>query len=342
MGLTLLAQAKLPIKFWSDSFHTATHIINRLPTPVLSMKTPYECLFHLLLDYPFLKTFGCVCFPFLRDYDHHKFDFHTSKCVFLGYSPLHKGYKCLHPSGKIYIASHVLFYETSFSYSTDSHFLKSLPPKVSDFQYSSLQFYNISVPHSNLKPFEAAAADTDSHTSSSNHNIMLPSFSTHPVSFTDTISSPIIHTTSPITTPNTTSAPIIHHHSPESTVTHQVPLHTSPSIPSLSFAHPMITIAKPGIFKPKAFLTAHNSLEPSSVDEALADPKWQAAMQLEYRVRLWCNGDTVSPLHPVVGSTWMNGSSGIQRLGVTVIPYHRCTVTFSWNMMHLFKTKPRV
>ncbi|KAH9668128.1 retrovirus-related pol polyprotein from transposon RE1 [Citrus sinensis] len=33
------------------------------------------------------------------------------------------------------------------------------------------------------------------------------------------------------------------------------------------------TRAKTGIFKPKAFLTAHNSLEPSSVDEALADPK---------------------------------------------------------------------
>ncbi|KAH9668130.1 retrovirus-related pol polyprotein from transposon RE1 [Citrus sinensis] len=62
-------------------------------------------------------------------------------------------------------------------------------------------------------------------------------------------------------------------HSLESPITHQVPLHTSPSRPSLSSAHPMITRAKTGIFKPKAFLTAHNSLEPSSVDEALADPK---------------------------------------------------------------------
>ncbi|KAH9779268.1 retrovirus-related pol polyprotein from transposon RE1 [Citrus sinensis] len=308
LGLTLLAQAKLPIKFWWDSFHTATHIINRLPTPVLSMKTPYECLFHLLPDYPFLKTFGCACFPFLRDYNHHKFDFHTSKCVFLGYSLLHKGYKCLHPSGKIYIASHVLFYETSFPYSTDSQFLKSLPPKVSDFQYSSLQFYNISVPHSNLRPFEAAAADTDSHTSSSNHNIMLSSSSTHHVSSTDTISLPIIHTTSSITTPTTTSSPIIHHHSPVSPITHQLPLHTSPSRPSLSSAHPMITRAKAGVFKPKAFLTAHNSLEPSSVDEALADPKWQAAMQLEYDAliqnKTW-SLVPMDPVHKLVGCKWV-------------------------------------
>ena len=32
MGLTLLAQAKLPLKFWWDSFATAVHLINRLPT----------------------------------------------------------------------------------------------------------------------------------------------------------------------------------------------------------------------------------------------------------------------------------------------------------------------
>ena len=278
------------------------------------MKTPYECLFHLLPDYHFLKTFGCVCFPFLRDYNHHKFDFHTSKCVFLGYNPLQKGYKCLHPSGKVYIASHVLFDEISFPYSTDSNFLKSMPPKVSDFQYNSLQFYNISVPHSNLKPFEVAAVDIDSHTSSSNHNIMLPPFSTHHVSSTNTISSPIIHTTSPVTTSNTTSSPIIHQNSSEPPITHQDSLHTSPSKPSLSLSkptistHPMITRAKAGIFKPKAFLTSHNNLEPSSINETLVDPKWQAAIQLEYDALI--QNKTLSlvpmdPTHKLVGCKWV-------------------------------------
>ena len=40
--------------------------------------------------------------------------------------------------------------------------------------------------------------------------------------------------------------------------------------------------AKAGIFKPKAYLIDHNSLEPSIVSEALSDPKWKAAMQTEY------------------------------------------------------------
>ena len=48
----------------------------------------------------------------MRDYNKHKFDFHSSKCIFIGYSPLHKGYNCLHPSGRVYIVRHVTFDET--------------------------------------------------------------------------------------------------------------------------------------------------------------------------------------------------------------------------------------
>ena len=46
----------------------------------------------------------------------HKLDFHTQKCVFIGYNPMHKGYKCLDKSGRIYIGRHVVFNESEFSY----------------------------------------------------------------------------------------------------------------------------------------------------------------------------------------------------------------------------------
>ena len=61
MGLTLLAHASLPLSFWGEAFHTASHLINLLPTPVLQNMSPYQKLFHKPLDYTFLRPFGCAC-----------------------------------------------------------------------------------------------------------------------------------------------------------------------------------------------------------------------------------------------------------------------------------------
>ena len=67
-------------------------------------------------NYHFLKVFGCSCFPYLRDYSKHKLDFHSSKCIFIGYSLSHKGYRCLHSTGKVFVSRHVLFNEMEFPY----------------------------------------------------------------------------------------------------------------------------------------------------------------------------------------------------------------------------------
>jgi hypothetical protein len=45
-----------------DVIHTVIHIINRLPTPFLSHKSPYQFLYATLLDINFLEVFGSVCF----------------------------------------------------------------------------------------------------------------------------------------------------------------------------------------------------------------------------------------------------------------------------------------
>lgn len=112
-GLTLLAQADLPLKFWWNAFHTTTFFINRLPYPVLNNKSPFEMLFHKTIDYTVMRVFGCSCYLYLRPYNHHKLAFRTDKCIFIGYNSLHKDYQCLHHSGKVYISNHVVFYESS-------------------------------------------------------------------------------------------------------------------------------------------------------------------------------------------------------------------------------------
>lgn len=60
-----------------------------------------ESLFQTKPHYPFLNVFGCLCFPYLRPYNNHKLSLRSSPCLFLGYSNLHKGYKCLDSSGRL-------------------------------------------------------------------------------------------------------------------------------------------------------------------------------------------------------------------------------------------------
>lgn len=91
LGVTLLAQAKLSFKFYWDAFHAAVYHINRLPYVILQFLTPYEKLFNYKPDSSMLKYFGCTCYQYLRDYNKHKFAYHSSKCIFIGFSPSHKG-----------------------------------------------------------------------------------------------------------------------------------------------------------------------------------------------------------------------------------------------------------
>ena len=116
-GLALLAHVSLPLCFWDEAFLTACYLINRMPTPVLQQDTPVHRLLKVQPNYSFLRTFGCACWPSLRKYNAHKLSFRSTMCVFLGYSSMHKGYKCLDRStGRIYISRDVVFDESVFPY----------------------------------------------------------------------------------------------------------------------------------------------------------------------------------------------------------------------------------
>ncbi|RVW30074.1 Retrovirus-related Pol polyprotein from transposon RE1 [Vitis vinifera] len=57
-GLTLMFHARVPLSLWVEAFSTTVFLINRLPSPLLDGKTPYELLFGKQPDYSMLRTFG--------------------------------------------------------------------------------------------------------------------------------------------------------------------------------------------------------------------------------------------------------------------------------------------
>lgn len=117
VGLALLAHASMPLKFWDEAFLAACYLINCLPSKVIQFDTPLERLFKQVPDYKSLPTFGCACWPNLRPYNSHKLQFRSKQCVFLGFSNLHKGFKCLDVStGRVYVSRDVTFDEQVFPF----------------------------------------------------------------------------------------------------------------------------------------------------------------------------------------------------------------------------------
>ena len=81
----MLFHANLSLSLWVDVFLTAVYLINRLPSPLLNNKTPYEVLLGTVPSYSHLKVLGCLCFASTLSRNKSKFDPKASPCVFLGY-----------------------------------------------------------------------------------------------------------------------------------------------------------------------------------------------------------------------------------------------------------------
>ncbi|PKU64958.1 Retrovirus-related Pol polyprotein from transposon TNT 1-94 [Dendrobium catenatum] len=109
---TLLIASGLPNSFWTDALSTANYLINRLPSKTIALQTPFQKLYNNPPDYDNLRTFGCLCYPWLQPYAKDKLSPRSQPCLFLGYSTNHKGYKCFNiATNKTQISRHVVFHE---------------------------------------------------------------------------------------------------------------------------------------------------------------------------------------------------------------------------------------
>ncbi|KAG8479763.1 hypothetical protein CXB51_029589 [Gossypium anomalum] len=253
MGLTLLAQASLPLQFWSYAFAHATHLINRLPTPILQQRSLYEVLYKVKPPYSHFKVFSCACYPCLRPYHPNKLQFRSSLCIFLGIGHNQKGYRCLDRDGRMFVSRHVTFDEDYFPFQHEFssektargvHHQSALPVVVKGSSMEHDTLAHEAGPGRSPSAVESSVQQSDSQLSP---NSSLPLGS--------------------CPSPTCSSS-------------------SSRQIQAVVNTHPMQTRYKSGIFKPKLFTSALSDHEPTSIGEALQSPAWTAAAQAEYTALL--------------------------------------------------------
>ncbi|KAM1972448.1 hypothetical protein ACFX1Q_019779 [Malus domestica] len=117
----LLLGASIPKMFWPEAVTYAVYVINCMPSRVLNFQTPLQVLTQhapVVSTHTFTpRVFGCVAYVHIQKIHHTKLDLCALRCVFVGFSPHQKGYKCYHPETKhMYVTMDVTFSELEFFY----------------------------------------------------------------------------------------------------------------------------------------------------------------------------------------------------------------------------------
>ena len=90
---SMLAEAKLPRRFWAEALATAVYLRNRSPTTAVKGMTPFEALTGEKPRVDTLRVFGCLAYAHIPKDERQKFDSKARRCIFLGYGTVTKGYR---------------------------------------------------------------------------------------------------------------------------------------------------------------------------------------------------------------------------------------------------------
>ena len=141
-----------------------------MPSSVLHAQIPHSLLFPGQPLY-FLppRVFGCTCFVHILTPGQDKLSAKATKCIFLGYSRLQKGYRCYSPqTHRYFLSADVTFFEDSpfFSSSESLPITEVLPlpiissPRFDDVSSRPLQVYHRR--HHPAVPLPSVEAPADS------------------------------------------------------------------------------------------------------------------------------------------------------------------------------------
>ena len=96
----MLADVKLPQKFWAEALSTAVYLRNQSPTKAVKGMTPFESWMGEKPMVNHLRVFGCTTYAHIPKDERQKLDLKSRKCVLLGYGSETKGYRLYDPKRK--------------------------------------------------------------------------------------------------------------------------------------------------------------------------------------------------------------------------------------------------
>ncbi|MCH80835.1 retrovirus-related Pol polyprotein from transposon TNT 1-94 [Trifolium medium] len=308
----LLFQSHLPKLFWAHAVGHAVHIINRLPTPFLSNKSPFQILFNQLPDISTLKVFGSLAYAATLQSHRQKLDSRSRKCVTLGFQAGVKGHILFDLKTKeIFVSRDVVFFEHIFPYASSKN--NSSNQSSSNTSHHSIIFDDIDFTSSHHDCSSSSHSPTLTPPSiSSSHDNTIPNSQinsspqpntgspTLPTNdFSNTPSqSPSFHTPSidnpphhnnPVTNPIRKSNRISHPPSYLQDYHHSIKNHT---VNCISQLHPSSSQCK---YPLSSFISydhissaqKHYALnistlsEPSTYEEAMHNEQWKNAINVE-------------------------------------------------------------
>ena len=129
---TMLADSKLPHRFWAEALSTIVYLWNQSPTKELVGVMPHEAWSGSKPDVRLLRIFGCSVYSHVPKAERHKLDTKTRKCILLGYGTNQKGYRLYDLRWmKVIHSRYVVFDETSMPGVQKE---KELPPKYVELE----------------------------------------------------------------------------------------------------------------------------------------------------------------------------------------------------------------
>ncbi|KAG2957085.1 hypothetical protein PC118_g24186 [Phytophthora cactorum] len=93
IGRSMLHHAKLDKCFWAEAAMTAIYVKNRLPSPKIEHKTPFEIVYKSKPSVKHMRVFGCRTYILTPKEKRLKWDPKARAGIFLGYEEVSKAYR---------------------------------------------------------------------------------------------------------------------------------------------------------------------------------------------------------------------------------------------------------